>query len=69
MIDVPLKENDDQKPPYWQRWPGTALLTCPQGHTARLDHQIHGDGRVAPSVQCFVESCDFHDHARLVGWP
>lgn len=47
----------------WSAW-----LACPQGHNANLlDHAIHPDGRVEPSVVCYL--CDWHAEIRLLDWP
>jgi len=47
-----------------------ALLTCPSGHIGSLaDHTIDtGNGKVAPSVVCPDETCDFHEQIVLTGW-
>lgn len=72
MIDVPRRMVDPtpgctSRP---SRWPGGArpwfcCLTVP---VWRLDHKIADDGTVNPSVQCWADSCGFHEHVRLVGW-
>lgn len=47
----------------------SASFTCPGcGVSGTLDdHEIHGDGKVEPSVDC-PENCGFHDMVTLEGW-
>lgn len=57
----------------WQRITSdgeeTARVRCPKCQTwGTLDHVIAPDGRVAPSVACATEGCDFHEMIWLAGW-
>jgi hypothetical protein len=46
-----------------------AELTCPNGHGVSLrNHSIGADGRVAPSVVCLGQGCDFHAFVQLKDW-
>ena len=43
-----------------------AELTCPNGHGVSLrNHSIGADGRVAPSVVCHGQGCEFHAFMQL----
>ena len=43
------------------------LMTCPDcGDGAYLDHLIHADGKVEPSVMC--NKCAYHEFIILEGW-
>lgn len=47
----------------------TATFICPQcGRWALLDHTIHPDGTIEPSVACPTPGCQFHQHIVLDGW-
>ena len=58
----------------------SADVTCARGHDGLIDeHEIAADGTVSPSVVCTgypagdlsraPESCDWHEHIKLEGWP
>jgi len=55
-------------PSWYLMSPGHILLTCFNGHTYRLDHEITVDGTVQPSVDCPEDGCDFHEFVRLECW-
>lgn len=36
-------------------------LFCPSGNAGFLDHNVDGQGRVTPSVECPDDRCTFHE--------
>lgn len=49
--------------------PYTVVICCPKCcRSGALDHTIHPDGRVEPSVVCPFPPCAFHEYVRLVDW-
>ncbi len=45
-------------------------VSCPYcGQIGDLsDHEIDSQGLVSPSLLCWHNGCDFHEHVKLVGW-
>ena len=59
--------------PKWRgTWMGrrrSANVKCANGHIAGLTHHaIADDGTVTPSLVCASPKCDWHVHAKLIGW-
>lgn len=53
----------------WRKFRKGAIIRCPQcEREAPLDHTIHADGTVEPSVECPFEGCSFHEHVVLENW-
>jgi hypothetical protein len=57
---------DDIPHPRWREWEGVVIVSCPEGHTARLNHNVASDGSVTPSLLC--PYCGWHVWGRLDGW-
>ena len=58
-------------PSSWRPFANTAMVTCGNGHVARVDkadHYIDDDGTITPSLDCPVEPCDWDVHVKLAGW-
>ena len=48
---------------------GRVLVFCPGCNKfAAVDHEVHPNGTLMPSLQCPFEGCDFHDYVVLQGW-
>jgi hypothetical protein len=57
------------QPGTWNFWIGQVWVRCPKCHqSAPLDHEVHADGRIHPSLQCATDGCTFHVFARLEKW-
>lgn len=53
----------------WRVMGRLVIVQCPGcDRRAPLDHTIHPDGTVEPSVECPFEECTFHEHVRLENW-
>jgi len=54
----------------WARRDGGAVFVNCSGCGNRfgLDHVVHADGEVEPSLVCPEPSCGFHGYVRLEGW-
>lgn len=76
-VDIPRGPGQRFEPhqppgPWW--WPArldgelTAVVACPAGHTAHIDHDVAADGTVTPSLVCPEEDCGWHVFGRLIGW-
>ena len=68
MIVIPRQRSGSADGPWWWPFGRSAVVACPTGHTAMLDHGIAADGTVTPSLVCPAELCDWHVMARLEGW-
>lgn len=77
MIAIPQSQTEDfwttEKGPVWRGSTRdgvrSANVKCANGHIAGLqNHTVAADGTVSPSLDCAVESCDWHVHGRLMGW-
>lgn len=60
------KRNYHRDLPYWEPVrlddKQQVRLVCPNGHAGFLsDHNIDGQGRVTPSVECPDDRCTFHE--------
>jgi hypothetical protein len=52
----------------WYRWGNAVILWCPVcSQKARLNHTVHDQGVVEPSVEC-PRGCGFHETIRLDMW-
>ena len=71
-MSMTAKRVDLQPKKRWKREGQDIWVTCPdcglRATLSRHKHTIDDDGLVTPSLICITETCDFHEHVRLVGW-